>query len=379
MVIPKDGFLDKLQEYTPAEAAIRATFEGHIPSTNIIKLGNNENPRGTSPKAIDAVIKYLSTQKLQKNCLNVYPDLHGNALSASLKRKFHEIGTAEVVVGNGLNNIIEGLARLFLRPGDKALMHTPVYQFFEQAINWAHGEAVFFKTTAENNFQLDTEQFIKQIDNSIKLIFICNPNNPTGNLLPWEQIESIINAAEKFGSMVYLDETYVDFAVGKSSHIDKVKFHRNLIVGRTFSKAYGLAALRVGWAVIPRGILHLFRKVQAPYAVNTLAMIGAEAALKDDEFYQETVKINSEGLLYLTTNLFKHGFKVFPSNANYLAFLANKHFHNKAMEVCNWCLQNGIVIRNASSFRDAPIDLTRITVGLPEQNQKFIEVISKKL
>ncbi|MDX1920340.1 MAG: histidinol-phosphate transaminase [Candidatus Caenarcaniphilales bacterium] len=380
MVIIKDHFLENLTEYVPSRLnAPKDKSELVLKGKNIIKLSNNENPLGSSPKAAKAIQDYLNQEAKSQNTFSVYPDQYSTALILALKKKHKEIGSAEVIIGNGLNSIIETITRLFLRPGDKALLHIPTYQYFEVAVNSAYGETVFVQTNASNGFTLDVDEFIAQITKEVKLIFLCNPNNPTGNIMSCEQIEKVIKAAQEVGAFVYLDETYIEFASEASTYIGKVKEHHNLIVGRTFSKAYGLASLRVGWAVIPKEILHYFRKIQVPFPVSILSIIGAEAALTDEDFIKETVENNRKGHLYYSTELFKLGVKSISSHSNFFCIFAGEKFHFKATELCAYLLQNGVVIRNVSSFRAAPIEMARITIGKPENNERLLQILSEKI
>lgn len=378
MVIIKNQFLENLTEYSP-EKTLEEREQSHLfnRTKNILKLSNNENPLGSSPKALKALKDYLTNEDRLHHSFSVYPDQYSCGLIHALKKKHKEIGSAEIIIGNGLNSIIETMTKLFLREGGKAIIHVPTYQYFEVAVNSAGGETVFIQTNSNDGFTLDFTETINQITKETKLIFLSNPNNPTGNTLSWEEIDNIVKAASEVGAFVYLDETYVEF--GNVSFIGKVKEYNNLIVGRTFSKAYGLAALRVGWAVVPKEILHYFRKIQTPFPVSVLSVVAAEAALGDTEFLEEVVENNRIGQIYYSTELFKLGVKSISSHGNFFCIFAGEKFHFKAAELCGWLLQNGVVIRNVSSFRGAPIEMARISIGTPEQNEKVIKIISQKI
>ncbi|MDX1920171.1 MAG: histidinol-phosphate transaminase [Candidatus Caenarcaniphilales bacterium] len=363
-------YLADLKAYVAGKSTEELAEELGVSPSSIIKLGSNENPLGSSPLSVRAIHEFLNTS----NAFNVYPDALGKDLSLALKKKFaSQLGDAEIIIGNGMDNILEGIARLILAPGDKVLIHTPTFEYYEIITKWSHAQPVYVQTIPENDFNLDVDEFIAQIKDGVKLVFVCSPNNPTANTLPWPSIEAIIKAAEKHGAFVFLDEAYSEYS--GETNIDKVEKFGNLIVGKTFSKIYGLAALRIGWAVIPKDLLNEYRKFQTPFSTNKLGLLAAIAALEDDEFYNESLRMNKEGLQFLTSELTDLGFKVFSSRSNFLPFLAGPKFNNSAQELCNHLKQQGIIVRNASLFLGAPLDLVRITVGRPEQNLRLIEIL----
>jgi histidinol-phosphate aminotransferase len=377
MQLDQDPFLINLKEYIPGRSITEIAKEYNLNPQNIIKLGSNENPWGASPKALETIRSFLSGPIDYKNNLGYYPDALGQSLVTSIKAKFPEIGTAEVITGNGMDNILEGLARLLLKPNDKVLIHSPTFDYYELVSVWAKAEPVFIQTEAAKEFKLDIAELISKLNDQVKIVFLCSPNNPTGNVLAWNEIKEVIQAAKQFGSFVFLDEAYTEYA--QQSFINEVQNFDNLIVGRTFSKVYGLAALRIGWAVLPKELLPYYRKVQTPFAVNTLGLLAAEASLNDDSFLQKSIAGNNEGLQFLGDELEKLGFKTFESKANFISFMAGHNFADDASALCLNLLQKGIIVRNASIFKGAPKGLIRLTVGQPEQNKKVISCLKEIL
>ncbi|HEY9886289.1 MAG TPA: histidinol-phosphate transaminase, partial [Vampirovibrionales bacterium] len=327
--------LNYLKAYVPGKSIEDIANEYSLSPENIIKLGSNENPLGASPLAHKAVQNFLSAANSQKH-LSFYPDGLSESLVDAICKHYPEIGAkngeASVVAGNGMDNILEGLARLALEPGAQALIHTPTFSYYEIVTKWANAEAIFIETTAENNFELDIEEYINKLSSKVRLAFLCCPNNPSGNVLSWSQIQKVLEAAQENNTIVFLDEAYAEYS--EVSYLDKVKDWPNLIIGRTFSKLYGLASLRVGWGVMHKTLIEKYRKVQTPFNVNKLGMLAAAASLTDKEFQKQSLEVNKQGLEYLSTELNSLGFKVFPSKANFLAFLAGPLFDNSAEVLC---------------------------------------------
>ena len=362
----KKTHLNSLKPYIAGKSINEIAELYNLPTNSIIKLGSNENPLGSSPLAIEAINSYLN-----KNQFNFYPDALGQSLAKNIRQKFPEIGQAEIIIGNGMDNVLEGIARLILRKGDKTLIHIPTFEYYEIITRWAEAEPIYYQTKPSENFKINLEEFLALIKPEVKIVFLCNPNNPTGNYLTWTEIEIIIKQAKKMGSFVFLDEAYIEYLGFENSHINKVHKYDNLIIGRTFSKIYGLAALRIGWGVLPTNLINEYRKVQTPFSTNLLGLLAAEKALSDNEFIAKSLDNNKIGLTYLSNNLENLDFKVFDSQANFVAFQVSPKC--TAKEFCDYLLPKGIILRNAGLFNGAPDDLIRITIGNSEQNAKLIQ------
>ena len=373
MNLKQNAHLASLKAYIPGKSVKEIAALYNLNPADIVKLGSNENPFGVSSKALAAIKQYPSVNHEPA----IYPDALSQCLTEALKEKFPEIGKAAIIAGNGMDNIIEGAARLLLEPDCKTLIHTPTFEYYEIVTRWGYAEPIFVNTRAENNFELDIDEYLDKLTEGVKIAYLCNPNNPTGNVLSWDCIKAVLQKASKIGAVVFLDEAYADFA--GCSHIDKVQYFDNLIIGRTFSKIHGLAALRIGWGVLPDEMLLQYRKVQTPFSTNGVGLQAAIAALSDDEFQSTSIAKNTDGMNYLREELKGLGFKVFPSGGNFISFLVDDRFSGQAAQLCNQLLEKGIILRNASLFHGAPSGLVRATIGSVEQNHKVIQTIKSLL
>jgi histidinol-phosphate aminotransferase len=366
---PLNERLNSLKAYIPGRGVQEIAKQYGLPENIIVKLGSNENPLGVSPKAVQAVSEML---KISDGKLNLYPDALGENIADAIKSKFPQIGDASVITGNGMDNVLEGISRLLLSKGSQALIHTPTFEYYEIVTRWSEAEPVFVPSKPENDFAVDLDEMALKLNDRVKLVFLCNPNNPTGFSFLKSDIKNFLEIASKNGTFVFLDEAYTEFNGLSASMIDEVKNYDNLIIGRTFSKLYGLAALRVGWGVVPKHLLTSYRKTQTPFSTNKLGQAAAVAALFDDDFVERSLKVNEKEREKLSQRLKELGFKVFSSGGNFVPFLAGEKFENSAQSLCEGLLHKGIIARNASTFRDAPKNLVRITVGTPEMNDRFL-------
>ncbi|MDX1918400.1 MAG: histidinol-phosphate transaminase [Candidatus Caenarcaniphilales bacterium] len=364
--------LSNLKEYTPGRTLAEIACSTGIPIDKLIKLNSNENAFGSSSSALKAIHDFLYTDHL-----NRYPEALGDELVVALKQAYPQIGTGEIVVGNGMDDIIEAVCRMTISPKDQALVHLPTFEYYALAARWQKAELIEVQTEAANGFQLNLSEVLSKITDKLKLIFLCSPNNPTGNLIPELSIKKILEKSAEYGTLVFLDEAYSDYA--GINHLSLPQQYDNLIVGRTFSKLHGLAAMRIGWAVMSPGLLKDYRKVQTPFAVNKLALIAASASLKDTNFQHESIEQNTIQRDLLEGELSALGFKVFPSKANFIALQVGDRFENSALKLCLKLLEKGVIIRNVSVNDGAPPDLVRITVGTPNQNKKLLDIVKSLL
>jgi histidinol-phosphate aminotransferase len=296
--------------------------------------------------------------------LNRYPDPHQKELKASVSR-FKGIEGNKIFLGNGSDEIIDLCFRIFCNPGiDSALTFTPTYGMYE--VSASVNDVKVIKIPLNESFQIDigkTEQFLS--DKNLKLIFICSPNNPTSNSMNYADVEYIIS---KFSGIVVIDEAYIDFSE-KPSFMKLIGKYRNLVVMQTFSKAFGLASVRVGMAFSDSEIIHYFNKVKPPYNIS---MINQKAALgklgKTDGYRIQVQKIKDERER-LAERLKKIGITemVYPSDANFLLVKVKD-----ANYIYNTLIDKSIIVRNRSSVIG---NCLRITVGKPSENNKLINAL----
>ena len=310
-----------------------------------IFLDANENPFGT---------------------LNRYPDPYQKELKQKLAR-LKGVATNNIFVGNGSDEVIDLAFRIFCNPGfDKALTFSPTYGMYD--VSAAINNVQLLKIPLNKTFQIDLKRIARYLDDSsIKLIFICSPNNPTGNLIKKSDIEYILN---KFNGIVIIDEAYIDFAEEKSL-INLFNQYNNLIISQTFSKAWGLAAARVGLAYAREEIISLYNKVKPPYNVSELNQKAALEALNNQSSYQENINtiLAEKKLLKITLQQLDLVKKIYPSNANFLLIEVVK-----ADKIYNTLVNQQIITRNRNK---QVTNCIRISVGTPEENKGLIAALKK--
>lgn len=327
---------------------------------NIIKLASNENPLGISPKAEFAI---------QEALLDIarYPDGNSFALRDAVSKKFN-VAPEQIVFGNGSNDILELAARAFLTVGCETIysQHAfAVYPLVTQATG-ATGVVVPAK-----DFGHDLRAMLTAITSKTRMIFVANPNNPTGTLLGKDELLAFLTQVPK-NVLVVLDEAYDEYlsVAHKSEAINWLGEFENLIISRTFSKAYGLAGLRVGFGLMHADVADMMNRVRQPFNVNSVAQAAAVASLTDDDFVERSYALNQAGMLQLTQGLQKLGLDYIPSYANFVSFkVADAAIVNKKL------LQNGVIVRPIANY-EMP-DYLRVSIGLFSENARFLEVLEQ--
>jgi histidinol-phosphate aminotransferase len=298
--------------------------------------------------------------------LNRYPDPYQSELKAKLA-ELKEVNTENIFIGNGSDEVIDLALRLFCEPGkDKALTFSPTYGMYD--VSAAINNVELNKIRLTRDFQLDLQKLMPFLtDKTIKLIFICSPNNPTGNVILKKDIEFILNI---FKGVVILDEAYIDFAE-QSSLIKLIRQYDRLIVSQTFSKGWGLAAARVGVAYANSEIINFYNNVKPPYNISDLNQKAALKALGNQGRFKTNIQRILTEKKKVIKALSKLGFvkKIYPSDANFLLVeMAN------ANEIYTYLIENEIVIRNRNQQVD---NCVRISIGTPKENQKLIKVLKQ--
>lgn len=296
--------------------------------------------------------------------LNRYPDPHQKELKKKLS-ELKAVPVSSVFVGNGSDEVIDLTFRIFCNPGkDKALIFTPTYGMYE--VSAEINEVELIKVPLTVTFQIDFDALENYlVDESLKLIFICSPNNPTAN-----SIENIEKVLQKFNGIVILDEAYIDFSKA-SSFLRKIDQYPNLIVMQTLSKAWGLAAARVGMAYSNELIISLFNKIKPPYNVSELNQRAALKALEDFEGFEKRKVVILEQRTWLQNQLtgLDAVLKIYPSDANFLLVEVTD-----ANRIYNELVNQKVITRNRHSVVKNSI---RITVGSPEENQTLVAALNK--
>jgi len=334
-------------------------LERELGITDIIKLASNENPFGPSPMAVAA-----AQQSLQE--VSRYPDGNGFALRKALA-EHHGVDPDCITIGNGSNEILELVARLFLVPGTQSMFSQHAFAVYPIA----GAEAVVVPVQRET-FQVDLYGMLTKLSDRVRVLFLANPNNPTGTWLPADELRAFI---EKIPPQVVIviDEAYFEYVdkPGYASAVDWINDFPNLLVTRTFSKIYGLAGFRMGYSVSQPQMAELLNRVRQPFNTNMPAQIAAVAALKDTQHLQKSRELNLAGMQQLETAFTALGLSYIPSAGNFICV----NFECDSMPIYDALLQQGVIVRPIANY-GMPTWL-RITVGSEAENQRFLDVLKE--
>ncbi|HHS97516.1 MAG TPA: histidinol-phosphate transaminase [Chloroflexi bacterium] len=358
---PQRG-LDEIRPYVPGKPIEEVKREYGL--QDVIKLASNENPLGPSPKALAALEKALRE-------VHLYPDGQGYYLRQAIA---DHLGVApeQVIIGNGADGVIVQTCLAYLDEGDEVIVGQssfPVYDIYTHVMR-----ARLVKVPLKD-YRLDLEGMVEAITDRTKIVFVCNPNNPTGTIVTRDEVEPFL-AKVPDRVLVVFDEAYYEF-VDSPEYPDTLQYvrkgRRNVMVMRTFSKVYGLAGLRLGYAVAHPDTLAPLWRVKEPFAVNRLAQVAGIAALEDGEFVRRSVEANREGRRYLYREFDRLGLFYVESHTNFVLVRVGP----KAREVVERLLQHGVIVRPCTGY-DLP-EFLRITVGSPEQNARLIAALGEVL
>jgi histidinol-phosphate aminotransferase len=329
----------------------------------IVKLASNENPLGPSPLALEALRGALDG-------IHRYPDGSAYALVKKLSALL-AVEPETVVVGNGSDDLIGMLTRALLSPGDEAIMGKPSFLMYDISTRVSGAEPV---AVPLKDLTIDLDSFLDRVTEKTRMVFVCNPNNPTGTVVSRSRFESFLEALPD-SVVVVIDEAYAEFVrdIDSPRGLDYLGCGKPVVVLRTFSKAYGLAGLRIGYGIMPAAVASLLHRVRQPFTANLLGQVAAVAALDDTAFLDRTVRLTHEGLDFLYHALDQSGIRYFPTQTNF--FLID--VERDADEIYRRLLAHGIIVRSMTSY-DYPTCI-RVNVGLSEENTRFIEALRKVL
>ena len=355
--------VQKLSPYVPGKPVDELARELNLDPAKIVKLASNENPLGPSAKVIEAIRGELVE-------MTRYPDGNGFELKSKLAERCG-VSTTQVTLGNGSNDILDLVARAYLAPGLNAVFSQyafAVYPISTQAVG-AQGKSVPAKDWGH-----DLEAMLAAIDANTRVVFVANPNNPTGTWFGPDALERFLARVPE-NVLVVLDEAYIEYAEGDELP-DGLKYlvrFPNLLVSRTFSKAYGLASLRVGYAISSAQVADVLNRVRQPFNVNSLALAAACAALDDSEYLAEGKRVNDAGMQQLQDGLRALDLNWIPSKGNFLAV----DMQREAGPIYQALLAEGVIVRPVGGY-GMPQHL-RISIGLPQENARFLEALAKVL
>lgn len=342
-----------IREYVPGRSTNDIAHMYGFDPNSIIKLGSNENVLGPSPMAVEALINHAPQ-------MSVYPSADAselvNALSEYTGFPAHNIAAS----GPGMDGLIDGLMRLIVTRGNEIIIPAPTFAYYEIAARANGAVPVFIKR--DENYAVNVEAVKNAESSHTRMVFLCSPNNPSGNLIPEEDVRAI---AEFTHGFVFVDEAYVEFADSSLAHL--VNKYDNIIVGRTFSKAFGLAGLRIGYGIMPQWLKLEYMRAATPFNVSGAAIAAGSAALSDKKYLNESIELVRTGRVFLKEHI---PFKVYDSQAN---FVMVDVAPLKARDFCESLLAKGLIVRDCTSFFGAGNSLIRVTVGTKEQNKRVVE------
>ncbi len=358
--LARKGILE-IKSYVPGKSIEEVQKE--LGTKEWVKLASNENLLGPSAKAIAAIRKELPS-------IYLYPEGPCPLLRRALAEKF-AISEGMVVISNGADNLILMIANAFVDEGDEVMMADPTFSVYTNVTQIMGGKPVKVKL---KDFTHDLDGMLKKVNRKTKLIFICNPNNPTGTIISRKAFNDFLSRLPGH-VIVVLDEAYGDFtedALGPNG-LDYIKKGKRLIVLRTFSKVYGLAGLRIGYALARQDLTDCLYQVRDPFPVHRLAQVAAVAALKDEDHAIRSVQLVHEGKKYLYQELGRMGLSYVPSQANFVFI----DFGRDSEDVFQGLLKEGIIIRPGKVWGYSTF--ARLTVGRMNDNRKFIKALKKIL
>lgn len=324
----------------------------------IVKLASNENPYGASPEAIKA---FKSFDKL-----HVYPQRDPPELKEKIAR-YLGVDVNKIVLGAGIDGILENIFKLVVAEGDEIINSVPSFLYYPILVSISNGKEIRLQRREDHS--IDVEKVKESINRRTKLIMVCSPNNPTGNI---EDIEEIRGLAETTDALIFIDEAYAEFS---SKNMLSLSEYENVVIGRTFSKAFGLANLRLGYAIIPQQLKEYFYRVSTPFPFSTPAQMAAMAALDDIQYLRMVVDKTVQERTRITRKLRELGIKVYPSESNFVF----AELPVESSVLFEKLLRKGVIIRDCSSIKGCNRYHVRISVGKEEENEMLLQAMEEAL
>ncbi|HEX2881017.1 MAG TPA: histidinol-phosphate transaminase [Polyangiaceae bacterium] len=350
----------QLKPYEPGKPL--EELERELGVTNAVKLASNENPLGPSPRALAAAHEALLA-------LHRYPDAAQHSLRHRLAT-FLGVEPTEIALGAGSNELLDLLVRTFCTSQHHVVFAEPSFVVYRMAC-LAHGVPCTAVPLTQD-LRHDLPAMAAAVRSETRLIFIANPNNPTGSYVSLAELSKFLQQVPR-EVIVALDEAYIEYATADDfpNGLQLRELHPQLVCLRTFSKAYGLAALRLGYAIAPKQLVHYLDCVRAPFNVNSVAQAAGIAALDDQKHVQQVTALNGSERERLTQALTQRGIRVWPSQANFVLI----DLARPAQPIYQALLNTGVIVRPMPSL---PTSL-RVTVGVPEENQRFLSALDQVL
>jgi histidinol-phosphate aminotransferase len=354
------SYVRSIAPYQPGKPISEVARELGLKEENIIKLASNENPLGIGPRtraAIDAALGDIAR----------YPDGNGFELKQALSRRYG-VDISSIVLGNGSNDVLELVALAFLGPGRAAVMSQHAFAVYPLATQARGARPI---VVPARNYGHDLEAMVKAIDDETYVIWVANPNNPTGTLARPDELEAFLRKVPE-RVVIVLDEAYNEYIKAdlRGEPAKWLRRHPNLVITRTFSKAYGLAGLRVGYALAQPSVADVMNRVRQPFNVNSIGLAAAAAALDDMEFVARSFAENLNGMRQLEEGARRLGLDFIPSFGNFLTIRVGK-----APEIFKRLLRRGVIVRPIGGGYGLPEHL-RVTIGTAAENEKFLGALA---
>ena len=346
----------------PIELVVR---EFGIEPKDVVKLASNENPKGCSPRVAKVIADNASKAYL-------YPDDSMFELKEALSKKF-DVQDDNIIIGAGSDQVLEFISRALLTSDDSVLMSQVTFAMYE-----IYAKQMGAKIVRTPSYRHIVSEFIEAYnEHKPKIVYICTPNNPTGDATSKEDVLAIINAVSK-ESLVVVDGAYMEYAAAKDEKYriepkDIMEFSNVIYLG-TFSKAYGLGGMRVGYGIANAELIYELYKMRPPFNITTLSLAAAIEATKDEDFVKESIALHTQEIKRYEEFAKKHGFNYIDSYTNFITYIFDDSIDST--EVSDKLLREGVIIRNLASYK---MNAVRITIGTEKQNDRLFEVLERSL
>jgi len=348
--------IERIPEYVPGRSIEEVKRAYGL--SKVVKLASNENPFGFSPKVMEVIRNF--------DKLNVYPS--PVEYDELIERISNYIGVEKerIVIGAGIDGILENIFKMVVEPDDEVIIPIPTFPYYHTLTAVFSGKEVRVKR--RSNFKINVEEIMNSVTAKTKIIFICSPNNPTGNSEDYDDVRAIVESCD---ALVFIDEAYAEFS---DHNLLDLADYENVVIARTFSKAFGLANLRIGYAIMSSELKKAYMKVSQPFPTSTLAIRAAIASLDDLEWVKwcvERIKSERERMY----KKLKDKVKVYPSDANFLFFEAPI----KSSELVESLMRKGVIVRDCSKFIGCSPYSIRVSIGRKEENDIFLDALNEVL
>ena len=358
-------FLDDIKVYEAGKPIELVVREFGVNPEDVVKLASNENPIGTSPRVAKVICEHSSKAHL-------YPDDSMFELKEALTRKY-EVDESNIIIGAGSDQILEFISRAKLREGSSVLMSRVTFAMYE-----IYARQVGAKVLRTPSYEHKVDEFLAAMsEHNPDIVYVCTPNNPTGDATPRDAVMAIINAANK-DTIVVVDGAYMEYAVAKDERYridpkDILQFDNVIYLG-TFSKAYGLGGMRVGYGIANETMINTLYKMRPPFNITSLSLAAAIEACKDDKFLEESISLHQEQIGRYESFAKENSLEYIDSYTNFITYLFDDSLDSSV--VSDYLLRRGVIVRNLASYN---LNAIRITIGTAKQNDRLFELLREAI